>query len=579
MPVNSSARPARDTILPYAALAVAWAAAVLLTHPVTTGDTADYIASITARLHGGDYNYWEFGHLFWRPAGTYLARLMGGLLGTADPRVTTLGPLVAVNVLAGGGAGIFLAGTLRRLGVSVTLAAALALAFLLTQGVLDYAQTGTSYVPGLFFLTAGLYFAVRGATQDRWLRSCLVAGLCGALAAAFWFPYVFVIPALGLAAGVLGPQRRIGPVLAVAAGAASAGIVIFVGTAIALGARTPSEFWAMLTAATHGITGISGVPRALLGFGRSFLYIGDDGAIMRRYLEGDPYAPVSLPRLLVTRIWLIGIIWGVGLFLLLRLVRRREHRPLLAVFTIAAVPIMIWAIAWQGGDIERYMPLYPFVFLLFARILEGNGAGRIRWVVAVGLVFMSVNNLVGLSRFAAEAKRGAVAYRLESVRGVASVDDLLWVSHIQDDVLRVANAFPLQPLVDGVDVQTGYLVQFGAPQVDEWRELFARRVQRFWNRGSNVWISSRLLAPIPEVHWNWIEGSDPRVQWSDFAAFFGGFDFGPGEGDTFLLLLRTPANEARIDRLAAGRAVSRVDGPVVARAQNRRNPGETKLGS
>ena len=33
---------------------------------------------------------------------------------------------------------------------------------------------------------------------------------------------------------------------------------------------------------------------------------------------------------------------------------------------MAALPTLGFAIAWQGGDLERYLPLYPFLFLAVA---------------------------------------------------------------------------------------------------------------------------------------------------------------------------------------------------------------------
>ncbi|MGH7502306.1 MAG: hypothetical protein ACREL7_11170 [Longimicrobiales bacterium] len=541
------------SIGPWAVVATAWVAAVLLTHPVTTGDTADYVGSIASRLNGTDYNFWDFGHLLWRPIGAVLATVIRAVTGSSDLRTIALQPLVLMNIVTSLGSAFFLLATMRHLSLAGRWAIPLAIAFLLTQGVLDYGQSGTAYVPGLFFLSMGLYFAVRGATSERWLLPCVGAGVSGALAAALWLPYLFVIPALGVAAGWLGTGRGSQPLLAVALGATVTGAAVFAGIALAIGVRTPAEFLAVLSAASHGISGISGAPRAALGFGRSLLFVGDDGAIMRRYLEGDPYAPVSLARAAATRIWLIGLIWLVGALVLFQLARARQHRALLAVFAVAAIPIAIWAVAWQGGDIERYMPLYPFLFLLFAALLGMHaGARRTRIVLLVGLAFMAVNNVTGLSAIEAGSRRDAVAHRLEGLHGQVKDGDLLMVSHIQDDVLRLSNAFPLDPLVEDLAPRIGYLVQFGAPQVDTWRESFAARVQIVWEGGAQVWIASRLLEARPLPEWNWIEGSDPRVSWTDFPAFFSSFEFArSGGGDTFLLLEPTPANRSRIAALAS----------------------------
>ena len=54
---------------PYIFGAAVFLLAVLLTDAVFWADTADYVDSVVAFQRGQNYNFWEFGHLFWRPAG------------------------------------------------------------------------------------------------------------------------------------------------------------------------------------------------------------------------------------------------------------------------------------------------------------------------------------------------------------------------------------------------------------------------------------------------------------------------------------------------------------------------------
>ena len=43
-------------------------------------DTVDYARSIDVALGGGNYEFWEFGHLFWRPLGWLIYRAIGPLI-------------------------------------------------------------------------------------------------------------------------------------------------------------------------------------------------------------------------------------------------------------------------------------------------------------------------------------------------------------------------------------------------------------------------------------------------------------------------------------------------------------------
>ena len=71
---------------PYAYVSGVYVFSTWLTRPFLQGDTSDYAASIVAQMRGGYYEFWEFGHLLWRPLGwlafrvsnSFLARFVGG---------------------------------------------------------------------------------------------------------------------------------------------------------------------------------------------------------------------------------------------------------------------------------------------------------------------------------------------------------------------------------------------------------------------------------------------------------------------------------------------------------------------
>jgi hypothetical protein len=534
---------------PWVFVSVVWMIIVAVTHPFSTGDTLLFVESVSARLRGYNYQFWDFGHLFWRPFTTVMARLARAVTGSNDPRVISLAPMVALNTVSALGSAIVLLAIMRRLHANRLLAVGVALAFLLTHGVLVYSQNGTSYMSGLLFLTLGLGFATAAADSERRLLVAGAAGVAAALSATLWFNYVITIPAIALAAAVFGRKRDYGAAVIVLVAAAVTGCVAFIGTALAIGLRTPAEFWEWFERSSHGIAGVSGVPRAALGFARSLLFVGEDGGVMRRFLSRDPHAPVTLLEFATTRIWLLGLLWLTGLIALAHLIRTRRHAAVTAVFVAAAIPVIAFAVMWQGGDVPRWFPLYPFLFLIVHAVLTDWQRGRvIRRALAAGLILMAVNNVILLSKIAAENRRDDALMRLSGVARLIADGDLLFCSHYQDDLAQIPNMFPLEPLVAGRSPTLHVLVELAAPQVERWQQVFARRVNRAWEDGNRVWLSKRLLSPVPQPDWEWIEGTDPRITWRAFFDFFSAFDTvdPAGDVDGFVRLDRTPANIAII---------------------------------
>jgi hypothetical protein len=538
----------RGAIPPWAIVTVAWLVIVVLTHPNSSGDTLIFVESVSARIRGQNYMFWDFGHLLWRPFATLMARAVSALAGMNDPRITTLVPMVTVNVLAALGSALFMVAVLRRLHTSKLWASVVAISFLLTHAMLVHSQNGTAYMSGMLLLTMALYFAVASVQSERRLPLAVLAGVAAAIAAGFWFNYVITIPAIAMAAMVAAGTRNAWAGGAVLLAAGVTGAILWIGTALAIGIRTTAEFWEWFEGSSHGIAGVSGIPRAALGFARSLLFVGEDGNILRRFLTRDPYAPVSLGEFVMTRVWLLGLIWIVGLSMLAHVIRTRRHYPVVAVFVTAAVPVVAFAVSWQGGDASRWLPLFPFLFLIMHAVLAGSARGHIlRKVLVAALIFMALNNVVLLSTVAAENRRDASLVRLEGMGPLMQNDDLLFCSHYQDDLAQVPNMFPLQPILGRTPI-VHVVVELAAPQVERWQAVFARRVSRAWNAGHQVWISKRLLAPVPDPDWEWIEGTDPRITWRALFEFFSDFEVMDPAGvqDGFVRLAQTPANAATI---------------------------------
>src|SRR5436305_8510979 len=96
--------------------------------------------------------------------------------------------------------------------------------------------------------------------------------------------------------------------------------------------------------------------------------MGSDGATLKRFLLHDPENPVSLSDLLRTGLWKCALFYSVVVSLLMISLKIPRGRRFLMFFLLNAVPVLSFAIAWRGGDIERYLSLYPPFFLGLAYI-------------------------------------------------------------------------------------------------------------------------------------------------------------------------------------------------------------------
>ena len=150
---------------------VAYVFATLLTDARFMADTSDYVDSIVAREGGSYYNFWEFGHLIWRPLGWLLwqaaepvARLFDA---GADTRAGVTWLLVALNWVAGLLCVLlFNALAARLLPRRLWIASVATVALVFSHGFLNNAQIGSSYIPGLAFVLAGLYFMTGSDAEE-----------------------------------------------------------------------------------------------------------------------------------------------------------------------------------------------------------------------------------------------------------------------------------------------------------------------------------------------------------------------------------------------------------------------------
>src|SRR5439155_24203837 len=114
-----------------------------------------------------------------------------------DSRTNLIVTLMAVGWLAGLLSVVMLFGLLRRVVRRAWVAHVVTVGFIASQGFLNFAQSGCSYVPGLALLLTGMNQLVAGGEQQSppsWRSWAAGLALCGA--AGLWFPFVFSIPAV-----------------------------------------------------------------------------------------------------------------------------------------------------------------------------------------------------------------------------------------------------------------------------------------------------------------------------------------------------------------------------------------------
>jgi hypothetical protein len=283
------------------------------------------------------------------------------------------------------------------------------------------------------------------------------------------------------------------------------------------------------------------------GFPRSFLSMGDEGILFKRFFFHDPYAGITLMDIVrvslakVAAFYLGLLILVVGLWK--SATGRRVLVPLLAALLLNAGV----AVAIESGSRERYLAIYPFLFLGLAIVLRTGGRllGGATALLCCGMI---VGN--GLS-FSAPAVSAAAKIQRDRMRPLSTLKsgDIVYTVSNQDGLIGARFDFPFDPELNRMpEVDTIFPV---GGQVDRWRSVFAASVLSTWNSGFDVWVTTRVLADRPKLDWNWVEGDDSRISWRGIHEFFHDVEWSGslGLGDTFQRVEKSERNRALFARL------------------------------
>lgn len=544
-------RPWRNALRRVAPVALVYFFATLLTDAYFMADTADYVDSIAAHAGGVYYDYWEFGHLFWRPVG-WLCFKVGSLFviptGAAEMRAQIVWTLLALNWLAGLACVLLLRSLVSLVSKREWVANVVTIAFIFSHGFLNFSQTGSPYVLALALLLLSWWILMHGGESgDSSWRTAVPAGAALALAVCLWFLYLWAVPAALLLPLVLfgtdKARRRLAWRTALAFALVSG--LSYAAVLLHLGIYSVSGVKAWVTVAAHG-NDTRGMVRALFSLSRSLLNMGNDGMLFKRFLLHDPFNPVSKLDLLRLSLWKVGVAYSFLLTLLLGLWRSTQGKRILLLFALHAAPILAFESFLDGGSVERYLSMYPVIFLSLGYVLSATSVLRWQKAVALGFIIISVLvNASAMAKITLSLQQESSVERIKDLRPLLKPGSLVYCATWSDDLVNFNRSFPLHPVNQQEGLLIGALVTPGTESSKLWRQDFAQQASKAWSRGADVWVSPRAFAMQPRSEWNWAEGADLYVTWTDFPSFFAHLEKGAAVGgeDGFVLLPPTIENK------------------------------------
>jgi hypothetical protein len=552
-----TARPSR-WLYDYGLVFIVYLLATSFTDAHMMADTADYVDSVNEYTKGIPYKFWEFGHLFWRPLGWAAYTIFKPLTSRVVGEDTVTGivfTLLAINWLAGLLCVLSMRGLLGKVCERWWVASLVTIAFIFSHGFLNYAQAGTSYTPGLAMLLVGLYILVRGGEKaETSLWTPLAAGAALSMAVCMWFLYVWAIPATLLAPlflfGTGRGQRRL--VLQTALACALLTAAAYAVVLINLDIYTLTEMKAWMMDAGHG-TRTWGVSRTVFGLPRSFIYMGNDGMLLKRYLLGDPFNSVSLGRLMLLSLWKLVLFYALMLAMAVNLLRSQKGRRMLCLFMAYAAPIITFAIFFDGGAIERYLPLYPVVFMALAcSLCFDKSSSLFRYAMLGALIVIAVVNVSAMSKSVLSKTQETIVVRIRDLQPRLNPQSFIYTVTWMDDLINLNRSFPMNPINRRGNLRVRALVTPGGANNSEWREVFAAQALVIWDNGGEVWVSEQVRHTEPRSEWNWVEGDDRQVSWREFPEFFSRLKLGATSGgeNGFSLLLPDEENRRILSEFA-----------------------------
>jgi hypothetical protein len=307
------------------------------------------------------------------------------------------------------------------------------------------------------------------------------------------------------------------------------------------------EKW--LVDSAHGIDPNRRLLRLPAGVTRSFLNLGGESIVLKRFVFGDRYASVGTEILLQSPLWKVVAVFVALAAVFVAVARFRQTRPALAVLLCGALPVLGFAVfLFETSEPARYQPAYPSLFVAVAAVLLLKEPVRLARCCLVG--FAALMALINGTAYgwSLRAKPQVAAERALLVNRHAGGNGVAFIVSFRDPLSTYVQKVPFSPLNRPGALPLFHVIGAGDSTVNGWPRASACRVLEVWEKGGEAWVSDRLAAPRPLPEWNWAENDDPRVKWEDLPAFFGGLarDLHAGGHDGFFRVAVTPENRERL---------------------------------
>lgn len=528
----------------YVFSAILFIAAVFLTSSTYWGDTQDYVDSLLTYLEGGQYRFIDFGHLFWRPLGWVVWTSLFDPSNSENLRSDATFSFQILVIASGFVCVLIFVRILHVFRVRSFPILFATLGFVCAHTFLNYSQAGNSYVPGLMCYMISVYFALdrRGSRQK--IRASL-SGVFLAFSFCFWVAFTWTIPAALMAPLILFGFCKTN-VLRVGITAIASLVTLFTcfGVAIsALGIRSVDGLLQWITQAAQGAES-TGVMSVIWGMARSFINLGSDAVLFKRFLHNDPFNPVTPIELLNGSLGYFLLFYLMGGVLAWALYSIASTRSFLYLLMISVIPVLVFASFIGGGEIEWHLTYLPYIFVGVALILDRSHNWLIVVMLGTVIVVFSANNLMEMTIWKAAKDRQVELARVEQLLKNTTSADAIFLLTSQDPLDRINDVFPYDPIGGNRMTRFRLVLELASAQTSTWREEFSVRSLSTWEHGGNVWLSVRVLSPSPKREWNWVESDDRKVVWRELPMFFNNLEFGEtlGGTDGFVRVLSNESN-------------------------------------
>jgi hypothetical protein len=205
----------------------------------------------------------------------------------------------------------------------------------------------------------------------------------------------------------------------------------------------------------------------------------------------------------------------------------KSGKKTLVLFLLMVIPFLAFAVfIFEAGSIERYLPIFP-VAVVALSVSLGRKESR-QWPKVIALVFLAiviVSNVGATSKVVLNKQEKRVEKRLGELQPFLKIPNRVVTVNEQDELYAFNQNFLFNP-INQTGQEIDNLVTPHSVQILRWRQIFAEKTLAMWASGGEVWVAKRVLASRPQAEWNWVEGDDPSVLWSDINRYFAQFDMG-----------------------------------------------------